>query len=94
MEKARREVNVRVDGPLVFNDVPLAVDAAVEGFGLACVFEPLVETHLRAGRLVRVLDDGCAPFAGYQLYYPSRRQLSPAFMLVLDALRAQRGVAR
>jgi DNA-binding transcriptional LysR family regulator len=82
-----RELRVRVDGPLVFNDVPMILDAAEAGFGLACVLDEQVKEGVAAGRLVRVLADWCPPFPGYHLYYPSRRQLPPAFALLLDALR-------
>jgi len=88
-EKGAREVNVRVDGQLVVNDVPLALAAAAAGLGLACVMEPEVGEHLQSGSLVRVLEDWCPPFSGYHLYYPSRRQLSPAFAVVLNALRTR-----
>ncbi|HVY33539.1 MAG TPA: LysR family transcriptional regulator [Caulobacteraceae bacterium] len=86
-EKDGRELKVRVDGPLIFNDVPLILNAALKGFGLACMLEDQVKDHLADGRLVRVLADWCPPFPGYHLYYPSRRQLSPAFSLLVDALR-------
>ncbi|MES1974804.1 MAG: LysR family transcriptional regulator [Pseudomonadota bacterium] len=85
--KDGRELKVRVDGQLTFNDASFIVDAAVAGFGLAFLPEDYVTTALAAGRLVRVLDDWCPPFPGYHLYYPSRRQTSPAFALLLDALR-------
>lgn len=86
-ERHGRALNVRVDGPLVFNDVPLILKAATEGFGLACVLEDHVADDIAAGRLVRVLEDWCPPFAGYHLYYPSRRQPAPAFTLLVEALR-------
>lgn len=86
-EKDGRELNVRVDGRLVFNDVRLQMQAAVDGFGLAFVMEDEVEALIDQGALVRVLADWCPPFAGYHLYYPSRRQITPAFALVVDALR-------
>lgn len=86
-EKAGRELNVRVDGQLVLNYVPLLLDAAAAGLGLACVLDDSVEAYLADGRLVRVLEDWCPPFAGYHLYYPSRRQLAPAFALLVEALR-------
>jgi DNA-binding transcriptional LysR family regulator len=63
------------------------VNAALSGFGLAYVPEDLVEPHLAKARLRRVLDDWCQPYTGYHLYYPSRRQPSAAFSLVVDALR-------
>ncbi|MES2710764.1 MAG: LysR family transcriptional regulator [Pseudomonadota bacterium] len=87
LEKDGREVKVRVDGQLVFNTSPPLLKAALAGFGLACVFEDQVQEHLDAGRLVRVLADWCPPFPGYHLYYPSRRQPTPAFALLVEALR-------
>jgi DNA-binding transcriptional LysR family regulator len=87
LEKGRRELRVRVEGPLVFNVAPLMLKAVLAGFGLACVFENQVQAHLADGRLVRVLADWCPPFPGYHLYYPSRRQPTPAFALLVDALR-------
>jgi DNA-binding transcriptional LysR family regulator len=86
-EKAGRALNVRVDGPLVLNDLSLIVRAAEQGLGLACVLEDLVKDQLADGRLVRVVADWCPPFSGYHLYYPSRRQLAPAFAVLLEALR-------
>jgi DNA-binding transcriptional LysR family regulator len=86
-EKGKRELNVRVEGPLVFNITPLMLKAALAGFGLACVFEGVVRAHLAGGRLVRVLADWCPPFPGYHLYYPSHRQPTAAFALLVDALR-------
>jgi DNA-binding transcriptional LysR family regulator len=86
-EKKGRELNVRVDGPLVFSTSPHMVDAAIDGVGLVHLPEDELQTHVDAGRLVRVLEDWCPLFPGYHLYYPSRRQPSPAFSLVLDALR-------
>jgi DNA-binding transcriptional LysR family regulator len=80
-------VNVRVEGQMVLNGLPQLRAAALAGLGLVWTLEDLVADDLAAGRLVRVLDDWCAPFAGYHLYYPSRRQHTPAFALVLDALR-------
>jgi DNA-binding transcriptional LysR family regulator len=86
-EKGRRELKVRVEGQLVFNNIALRLNAALAGFGLAYVPEDQVERHLADGRLIRVLADWCPPFPGYRLYYPSRRQLTPAFALLVDALR-------
>ena len=82
-----KQVNVRVDGPLIFNTAPPQVDAALAGLGITLLPEDELGPHLSDGSLVRVLDDWCPPFAGYHLYYPSRRQASPAFSLVLAALR-------
>jgi DNA-binding transcriptional LysR family regulator len=86
-EKNKRDVNVHVDGQLVFNNIALRLNAALAGLCLAFLPEDLVMAHIAAGRLVRVLTDWCAPFAGYHLYYPSRRQSSPAFALLVEALR-------
>ena len=86
-EKDGRALNVRVEGQLVFNNVPMILKAARAGFGLAFVLEDRVEAYLAEGSLVRVLADWCPPFSGYHLYYPSRRQPSPAFALLVDALR-------
>jgi len=86
-EKNRRELKVRVEGQLTFNDIRQAVEAAQAGFGIAYVFEDQVRSCLKAGRLKRVLEDWCPPFPGYHLYYPSRRYASPAFPLLVDALR-------
>ncbi|UPG73683.1 LysR family transcriptional regulator [Roseomonas gilardii subsp. gilardii] len=85
--KDGRELRVRVDGQLVFNSVSLVLRAALAGLGLACVMEDHVRTHLVEGSLVRVLEDWCPPFAGYHLYYPSRRQPSAAFALLVESLR-------
>ena len=86
-EKRGRELKVRVDGQLVFNNVGLRMNAVLAGLGLAYLPEDQVGKHLDSGRLVRVLDDWCPPFTGYHLYYPSRRQMTPAFALLVDALR-------
>jgi DNA-binding transcriptional LysR family regulator len=86
-EKGGRELRVRLDGQLVFNGTPPMVDAALAGFGLAYLPEDVVAGDLAEGRLVQVLADWCPPYAGYHLYYPSRRQPTPAFALLVDALR-------
>jgi DNA-binding transcriptional LysR family regulator len=86
-ERRGREVNVRVNGQATLNTSPHIVLAALEGLGVAYLPEDEFEPHIEQGRLVRVLQDWCPPFAGYHLYYPSRRQHSPAFSLVVDALR-------
>jgi DNA-binding transcriptional LysR family regulator len=85
--KDDRDLRVRVQGRLVFNAVAMIRHAALEGLGLAYLPEDLVDTAIQEGRLVRVLADWCPPRPGYHLYYPSRRQPSPAFSLVVDALR-------
>lgn len=86
-EKGKRELKVRVDGQLVVNTIKQRLDAAVAGVGLTYMVEDVVQPHVAQGTLVRVLEDWCAPFAGYHLYYPSRRQSSPAFNVLVDALR-------
>jgi len=89
-ERRGHTQNVRVDGQLTFNTSPNIVDAALAGLGVAWLPEEEFAPHIAEGRLVRVLEDWCAPFPGYYLYYPSRRQPSPAFSLVVKALRFTR----
>jgi DNA-binding transcriptional LysR family regulator len=85
--EGERELNVRVDGQLIVNGIDQMVQAALDGVGLAYALEDIVAAHVAQGRLVQVLPDWCPSFAGYHLYYPSRRQPSPAFALVLATLR-------
>jgi DNA-binding transcriptional LysR family regulator len=87
LQKGKHELKVHVEGPLVFNVAPFLLRSALAGLGLACVFEDQVQEHIAEGRLVRVLADWCPPFPGYHLYYPSRRQPTPAFTLLVEALR-------
>jgi DNA-binding transcriptional LysR family regulator len=87
LSKDGREVRVRVEGQLAFNNVSMIARAAVAGFGLAFVMEDQIRSQLADGRLVRVLQDWCPWFSGYHLYYPSRHQHSAAFSLLLEALR-------
>lgn len=89
-EKNGREVKVRVDGQLAFNELSLTVQAARAGLGIAFVPQDLVQMDIDQGRLTRVLGDWCEPFSGYHLYYPSRRQPTPAFTLLVEALRFRR----
>lgn len=86
-QRQGRQLNVRVNGQLTFNTSPNIVDAALAGLGIAWLPEEEFAPHIEEGRLVRVLEDWCTPFPGYYLYYPTRRQPSPAFSLVVDALR-------
>ncbi|HTV83924.1 MAG TPA: LysR family transcriptional regulator [Dyella sp.] len=86
-ERRGRPMNVHVKGPLTFNTSPPIVQAALEGLGIAFLPQDEFGAHIDEGRLVRVLEDWCPFFPGYYLYYPSRRQPSPAFKLVLEALR-------
>jgi DNA-binding transcriptional LysR family regulator len=86
-EKRGHELKVRVEGQLVFNNLALRLKSALAGLGLAYLPEDQVRTHVADGRLVQVLDDWCPAFSGYHLYYPNRRHLTPAFGLLVDALR-------
>jgi len=86
-EKGGRELKVRVEGQLVFNGTFQMLNAALAGFGLAYVPEDLARPHLAKGRLRRVLGEWCPVYAGYHLYYPSRRQSSAAFALLVEAMR-------
>lgn len=86
-ERNGRELKVRVDGQFIFNSIFQVRDAALEGFGIAYVPEDLAQPYLSRGQLIRVLDEWSPPWSGYHLYYPNRRQSSPAFAILLDALR-------
>jgi DNA-binding transcriptional LysR family regulator len=86
-EKDGRDVRVRVEGSLIVNDIRLARQAALNGLGLTYLPEDYVQPFLKEGRLVRALADWCPPFAGYHLYYPSRRQPTAAFKVFVEALR-------
>lgn len=86
-QRGKRKLNVRVEGQLVFNHPGAMLDAALAGVGIAYVLEDVAKPHLHAGRLERVLQGWCPPFPGFHLYYPSRRQASPAFALLVEALR-------
>ncbi|MBN9066749.1 MAG: LysR family transcriptional regulator [Rhizobiales bacterium] len=85
-QKGGRDVRMRVDGQLAFNSTLPMVDAAIAGYGIAYVPEDIVADHVAHGRLQLVLDDWSPRFAGYYLYYPSSRQNSPAFKVIVDAL--------
>lgn len=82
-EKGTREINVRVEGQLTLNDIAVIRNAALHGLGIAFMPEDVAQLHLDAGDLVRVLADWTLPFPGDHLYYPSRRQQSPAFALLM-----------
>ena len=86
-DKDGGDLNVRVNGQLTFNTSWHIVEAALAGFGIAFLPEDEFGDHIAEGRLIRVLEPWCLPFPGYYLYYPSRKQPSPAFSLVVDALR-------
>jgi DNA-binding transcriptional LysR family regulator len=86
-ERAGREVRVRVEGQTIVNHGSLRLQSALDGLGLAYLPEDQILDHVASGSLIRILEDWCASFPGYHLYYPSRRHSSAAFQLVLDALR-------
>jgi DNA-binding transcriptional LysR family regulator len=86
-ERGSEEIRVRVEGQATFNGINQVLAASIDGYGLAYLPEGLAQPHVDAGRLVRVLKDWTPPWTGYHLYYPSRRQPSQAFAIVLDALR-------
>ena len=90
-QKRGRELKARVEGQLVFNNIALRREAVLAGFGLAYLPEDQVHPYLDQGTLIRVLEDWCPPFSGYHLFYPSRRQTTPAFALLVDALRYRGG---
>ena len=89
-ERGKRELRVRVDGQLTLNSTTELLNAALAGFGLAYIPEEMAQPHIDKRRLARVLADWCPPYSGYHLFYPSRRQSSAAFNLVVDALRHRR----
>jgi DNA-binding transcriptional LysR family regulator len=86
-EKGGRALTVRVEGQVIVNEIALALQAAIDGSGIAFLPETYVGAEVAAGRLTLVLDDWCPPFSGYHLYYPSRRQQSPALAMLVEALR-------
>lgn len=85
--KDGREIKVRVDGQVTFNNLRQRIDAASAGLGLTFVPEDAIQAEITSGRLVTVLDEWCPPLPGYYLYYPSRKQHTTAFSLLLEALR-------
>jgi DNA-binding transcriptional LysR family regulator len=86
-EKDGRALNVRVDGQMIVNDTMVALQAAMDGVGIAFITDDQMLPLVAQGRLVRVLEDWCPPFPGYHLYYPSRRQHTSAFAVLVEALR-------
>ncbi|AOA04285.1 MULTISPECIES: LysR family transcriptional regulator [Pseudomonas] len=86
-EKNGQALKVRIEGQLVFNNIAMRLESALQGLGLAYMPEDAVRPHIERGHLIRVLEDWCEPYSGYHLYYPSRRQSSPAFTLLREALR-------
>jgi DNA-binding transcriptional LysR family regulator len=89
-EKNGRPLNVRVSGQIICNGSSAIVAAALCSLAIAYVPEDMVRAHIAEKRLVRVLGDWCPPFSGYHLYYPSKRQAAPAFVLLIEALRFRR----
>lgn len=89
LERDGRETKVRVEGQLAFNDTDMIMTAAEAGMGLGFLMEDQVHDAIAAGRLVAVMEEWCPHFPGYHLYYPSRRQVSPAFRILVDMLRDQ-----
>jgi DNA-binding transcriptional LysR family regulator len=87
LEKKGREVKVRGEGQLIFNSLAMRLSSALDGLGVAYMPEDQVLPYVADGRLVRVLEDWCPSFPGYHIYYPSRRQQSPALALLVDVLR-------
>lgn len=87
LDKDGHEVNVRIEGQLVFNNISLRLNSSLDGLGLAYLPEDQVLPYIERGQLIRVMDDWCEPFPGYHLYYPSRRHASPAFALFVETLR-------
>ncbi|SIO12607.1 DNA-binding transcriptional regulator, LysR family [Bradyrhizobium erythrophlei] len=86
-DKDGRSITVRVEGQLIFNTNSLALRAVLDGLGLGYYLDDMAAEAIADGRLIRVLEDWCEPFPGYHIYYPSRRQISPALRLLIDALR-------
>jgi len=80
-------LRVRIEGQLTFNGTGPMLDAALAGLGLAYLPEDSVQAYLAGGQLIQGLAGWCPPYPGYHLYYPSRRQPTPAFSLMVDALR-------
>jgi DNA-binding transcriptional LysR family regulator len=86
-ERDGQVIEVAVDGPLVVDDADLMVRAALDGVGLAFVYEDLVLDLIDQGLLMRVLEDWCPAFPGFFLYYPSRRQMPAVLRAFIDAMR-------
>ena len=89
-ERDGRALDIKVTGPLTFNEPELMLEAALDGLGVAYILEEQASQHISTGRLIRLLDAWTPPFCGYFLYYPSRRQIPPALAVLIAALRRQR----
>ena len=86
-EREGRQFEVRVSGPLTFNDPALMLDCALKGLGVAYLLEQEVEPHIERGALIRLLPDWTLPFPGFFMYYPSRQHLRPVLAAFLAMLR-------
>lgn len=89
-EQDGRALDIKVTGPLTFNEPELMLEAALDGLGVAYVLQEQAKVHIAAGRLVHLLADWTPPFPGYFLYYPSRKQVPPALAALIAALRRGR----
>ncbi|QSX32126.1 LysR family transcriptional regulator [Shewanella avicenniae] len=87
-EKDERQINVNVEGQLIFNSVQQILQACLAGHGVAFLPEDIFAAYVADGRLVRVLQDWCPQFSGYHLYFPNRMRSSSAFDVIVNALRA------
>ncbi len=87
-ERGAMQLEIEVDGPLTLGDVGLMVGPALQGVGLAYVFEDMVAEHIAEGRLVQVLEDWCPFYPGLHLYYPSRRQVPAVLKAFIEFARA------
>ncbi len=85
-EREGKPLRVKVEGQLTCSPLPVRIDAALSGFGIAFP-EDMVQKYVKSGKLIQVLQERCPTFPGYYLYYPSRKQHPPAFALLIDALR-------
>ncbi len=85
--KEGHELNVRIEGQLIYNNISLRLSSVLAGLGLAYLPEDQVLPFMEAGQLIRVLEDWCPAYSGYHLYYPSRKHHSHAFSLFVEALR-------
>jgi DNA-binding transcriptional LysR family regulator len=86
-ERKRRQLEVDVEGPLIVNNSDVALEAVLQGIGLAYLFDFKVQRFIDAGKLVRVLAPWSPPFAGFYLYHPSRKQIPPALRAFIDFFR-------
>jgi DNA-binding transcriptional LysR family regulator len=86
-------VEVVVSGPLIANDIPTMLGAAIEGLGLAQVPEPVAAAAVKAGKLVRVLEPFAPMAPGVFLYYPGNRQIMPKLRAFIDHVKGRAGRA-